>query len=413
MQLLPKWVLTNPLPGVYDTESGTAADMTAKVYGAMNTLIEEYNNFAENSNRIIEEFKNSTEQNAEAFGIALRQEFQDFIDVLEVKIASQDLKISDQDKKLAGDIKQLITEYVQGMKDSGELSETIATTFNNMEERTAALEGKVTPELTTEQNNSMIALVNKYISNKDSFYYENTATRNIYKDNGCYNENGAVAVNCGLICQLIWAGVDPATFAGKKDTFDGTLTKTFDWGYQFTFPNRTAYALTKSDGSYYGFTKPNEDSFEGSYSENSFYSPNAENEWKQQPKAFVYASDMANELYLKGCEVTMREAKAGDLVFFESKRLDDGYHDDSEKSNFRRISHVALITNVDRNAGLIKIVESSDWWSGGQPRTLSMSPGVNSYCTRMADFNNRICMVARHPAAFGISSPVGDKFTIL
>ena len=66
MQPLPKWVLTNPLPGVYDTESGTAADMTAKVYKAMAELIEEYNAFANAANAAMESF---TESEAEARAI--------------------------------------------------------------------------------------------------------------------------------------------------------------------------------------------------------------------------------------------------------------------------------------------------------------------------------------------------------
>lgn len=79
MQPLPKWVLTNPLPGVYDTESGTAADMTAKVYKAMAELIEEYNAFADAANAAMESFTGSETEARAAFEekiIALYREFQ-------------------------------------------------------------------------------------------------------------------------------------------------------------------------------------------------------------------------------------------------------------------------------------------------------------------------------------------------
>lgn len=79
MQPLPKWVLTNPRPGVYDTESGTAADMTAKVYNAMAELIEEYNAFADSVNSTLGTFTGSETEARKDFEeniINLYREFQ-------------------------------------------------------------------------------------------------------------------------------------------------------------------------------------------------------------------------------------------------------------------------------------------------------------------------------------------------
>lgn len=56
MQLLPKWVLPPTMPSIYDLESYTALEMTAKVYGAMNTLIAEYNKFADSVNAALGTF---------------------------------------------------------------------------------------------------------------------------------------------------------------------------------------------------------------------------------------------------------------------------------------------------------------------------------------------------------------------
>lgn len=56
MQKLPYWILTNPRPSFHDVESATVQQMTAKVYGAMNELIEEYNSFVEESNANIEKY---------------------------------------------------------------------------------------------------------------------------------------------------------------------------------------------------------------------------------------------------------------------------------------------------------------------------------------------------------------------
>ena len=79
MQPLPKWVLTNPLPGVFDIESGTAAEMTAKVYAAMSGLIEEYNAFADFVNSTMESFTGSEKAAREEFEYKITKVTREFI----------------------------------------------------------------------------------------------------------------------------------------------------------------------------------------------------------------------------------------------------------------------------------------------------------------------------------------------
>lgn len=83
---LPKWRLTSPYPAFLDGESGTAIEMTAKVYGAMNGLIDEYNAFVQETVTRIDEFEATTKEEQVAFETALRQEFQDFIDVVQLRL---------------------------------------------------------------------------------------------------------------------------------------------------------------------------------------------------------------------------------------------------------------------------------------------------------------------------------------
>lgn len=71
MQMLPKWVLPSAYPSVHDIESFTAVEMVAKVYGAMNALIADYNKFADTVNQTMENF---TETEADA-----RKEFEENI----------------------------------------------------------------------------------------------------------------------------------------------------------------------------------------------------------------------------------------------------------------------------------------------------------------------------------------------
>lgn len=116
MQLLPKWVLTNKFPSIYDSESKTVLEQTARIYGAMNELITEYNAFADRTNQLITEFTASATQNQEQFEIALRQEFQDFIDVIEIKVQQQQTQIDNAVSYMKDNIvsttKQLINDGI-------------------------------------------------------------------------------------------------------------------------------------------------------------------------------------------------------------------------------------------------------------------------------------------------------------
>ena len=111
VELLKKWNLRNTSPAFNDLESATTIEMVAKLHGKMNELIESYNSFVENVNKIVEDFKTSTTKDLKEFEVSLRQEFQDFIDVINLKILSQD---------------QLIEEAVNYMKNN------IETTTNNI-----------------------------------------------------------------------------------------------------------------------------------------------------------------------------------------------------------------------------------------------------------------------------------------
>lgn len=113
MRKLPLWVLNNDRPSVYDSESATAIEMVAKIYGAMQEFVDEYNNFATNVNEEIESFVESSNGDYETFKVAIRQEFQDFIDVINVKVLGQDDKIAGA----VSYMKSKIIETAEGVVD--------------------------------------------------------------------------------------------------------------------------------------------------------------------------------------------------------------------------------------------------------------------------------------------------------
>lgn len=101
---LPHWQLTNPTPSFYDVESGTFIEMISKVYGKTNELVIDYNNFTDNVSKIINDFVASEEKDNEAFQVGLRQEFQNFINVIDLKVLSIDKEVNDLVKNLRNDV---------------------------------------------------------------------------------------------------------------------------------------------------------------------------------------------------------------------------------------------------------------------------------------------------------------------
>lgn len=119
MKLLPIWVRPDTLPAFNDAESSTALEQTYKVYKAMNELITEYNAFAESVNKQIIDFVAKYNGDIEIFTTSLRQEFQDFIDVVDVKISSMTESVTNS-----------VLENVNTYVNSAEFAEKVLNILN-------------------------------------------------------------------------------------------------------------------------------------------------------------------------------------------------------------------------------------------------------------------------------------------
>ena len=82
-------------PAFYDKESVTAIRAMANLQGKMNEVIEGLNALEENVIKEMADFKASSDQDQEIFESALRQEFQDFIDTVTLKLAGYDGSLTD------------------------------------------------------------------------------------------------------------------------------------------------------------------------------------------------------------------------------------------------------------------------------------------------------------------------------
>ena len=79
MNLLPKWVLANPFPAIHDFESLTVLEQTARVYGAMQKLIDEYNAFAETVNKQLVSFTDDETEAREEFELRVTKVMNQFM----------------------------------------------------------------------------------------------------------------------------------------------------------------------------------------------------------------------------------------------------------------------------------------------------------------------------------------------
>lgn len=128
MWMLPHWKLTDNHPAFYDTESGSAIEQTAKVYGAMRTLIEEYNKFADNLNKALESFELETKEEQDCFKKCVTELIENYIKSIDIMIDKQDLKIDKAIQYMTDNIVSTTTELLNEAIEAGQI--TIVQTYD-------------------------------------------------------------------------------------------------------------------------------------------------------------------------------------------------------------------------------------------------------------------------------------------
>lgn len=277
------------------------------------------------------------------------------------------------------------------------------------------------PTLTSTQKTAIKNLCDDYLSQRSLCQYDYNGIRNIYAKEGAEEaafSGGKLRIDCNLFAQNIWMGRSVTDYidagAAKIGTYSSAITKAFHWGYYFRFPHRAVYGLMNENAGggaapYYGFHDTDPLTHKDAYSYNTHYNENAPNQWKQSFNTYMDAGDMAYELYQGGYEIAWKDADVGDLVFFRTPSLVDGSSDSFEQGNFRNISHVAVVYRKAAD-GTVTFAECTD--TGSTIITCSLSFVEDAYgkC-RAADLENRIVMVARHPAAYGKGGNVPAAIT--
>lgn len=90
---LPKFIIPDTRPSAHDTESVTLLQLSGVLHGKMNEVITAFNDLEERVTKNINDYIGESQEDQEAFATALRQEFQDFIDIVDMKLSDINVKI--------------------------------------------------------------------------------------------------------------------------------------------------------------------------------------------------------------------------------------------------------------------------------------------------------------------------------
>lgn len=125
VRLLPKWVFPHTKPSVYDTTSGTAIEMVAKVYNEVTLLQETHNKFIDEINKTITDFINDTNKDLDCFKSHIDKIMHDYISMLDDKIKMQDSVINESivyiKENLSDYVKENYRITINEMVQNGEL----------------------------------------------------------------------------------------------------------------------------------------------------------------------------------------------------------------------------------------------------------------------------------------------------
>lgn len=140
---IPKWCIRNVLPAFYDFESLTAIEQTGALYHTIRSLIDDYNNYVNEINKMFKDFIDGINPQEE-FENKITKIVHDYIKMMDTKIQHQDREIEESIVYIKNNMLESITNIINEMKENGELTEGILESFNNIGERVTALENEKT-----------------------------------------------------------------------------------------------------------------------------------------------------------------------------------------------------------------------------------------------------------------------------
>lgn len=140
---LPLWVYTGTRPAVYDSESVTAIEMVAKLYGSMQEMIDDYNAFVTAINKHIEDYENDMNASFDEFKDCIVKTMNEYIETIDTKINLQDDKIQDAVDYMKENLVQTVSDIFDEALENGDLTPVISTFFSDLSNQIAVLSARM------------------------------------------------------------------------------------------------------------------------------------------------------------------------------------------------------------------------------------------------------------------------------
>lgn len=126
MNKLPLWAPTTGRPAFYDSESATAIEMVAKLYGAMQSLIDEYNNTIEELNKQFTDLEGDTREDLKRFKEEYIRIMNNFNTRLNTVYEQQQKEIQNAIQYMTENLNEAMQEIINEQFQNGSLKLNVA-----------------------------------------------------------------------------------------------------------------------------------------------------------------------------------------------------------------------------------------------------------------------------------------------
>ena len=113
------------IPSFSDLESVTTIEVLQRLTEKQNEIVDAYNKLEVNLTKLVNDYKDGIEADFTVFTTEMRQEFQDFIDVVNLKVMGMQNEIDTSIRNISENLATELTRIVNELMENGEIGLSI------------------------------------------------------------------------------------------------------------------------------------------------------------------------------------------------------------------------------------------------------------------------------------------------
>ncbi len=198
---LPHWAIINGFPSFYDTESLTAIEQTARLYGKVKELIETYNRYVTEMNGELTELETQVQKDLACAIRTIINLTDAYITQTELRLNHQDRKLDEAYKAFTEDITSAVDSIIRQMKEAGELDQVILDAVDNLNTKFETYTSGVADEQAALRadyeatKQAMLAEYDGFVANISSEYARKQTELTNTVDNFCFAKAAEINAN--------------------------------------------------------------------------------------------------------------------------------------------------------------------------------------------------------------------------